>query len=46
MDLLLYLPKGQKRGPVFLGLNFHGNQAIHPDPGTTVSTAWNKTLAF
>ncbi len=48
MDLLLYLPNN-KKGPVpaFLGLNFYGNHAIHPDPGITLSKQWmrdNKNL--
>ena len=44
MDLLLYLPKGRKRVPVFLGLNFYGNQSIHSDPGITISTAWMRPV--
>jgi hypothetical protein len=41
MDLLLYLP-AQRQGPVpiFLGLNFQGNHAIHADPGIHLSAAW------
>lgn len=41
MDILVYLPKDAK-GPVplFLGMNFMGNHAIHPDPGITLSTHW------
>lgn len=41
MDLLLYLP-AHRQGPVpiFLGLNFQGNHAIHPDPAIHLSTAW------
>ena len=33
LDLLLYLPN-ERTGPVpvFMGLNFSGNHAIHPDP--------------
>ena len=41
LHLLLYLPAAQTGPvPVFLGLNFGGNHAIHPDPGITLSTAW------
>ena len=41
LDLLLYLPKKRKgRVPVFLGLNFAGNQTIQPDPGIFLSSSW------
>ncbi len=41
MDLLLYLPAHVSTPvPVFLGLNFFGNHAIHADPGIILSTAW------
>ena len=43
MDLLLYLPDGRKDVPVFLGLNFFGNQSIHPDPGISISAAWMRS---
>lgn len=41
MDLLIYLPKEAKRPvPLFVGLNFGGNHAIHPDPGISIPTSW------
>ncbi|MGL5098311.1 MAG: acetylxylan esterase [Planctomycetia bacterium] len=41
MNLLVYLP-AEAAGPVpvFLGLNFGGNHAVHPDPGIQLSSAW------
>ncbi len=40
MDLLIYLPPGVKPAPVFLGMNFHGNHAIGPDPAVPVTQSW------
>ncbi|MCX7683172.1 MAG: SCP2 sterol-binding domain-containing protein [Anaerolineae bacterium] len=41
MELLIYLPNVSPRPvPIFVGLNFCGNHAIHPDPGITLSRAW------
>ncbi len=43
INLLVYLPKdivANRRVPVFLGLNFEGNQAVSTDPGITLPTAW------
>jgi len=47
MDLLIYLPNAAKQRPVplFMGLNFYGNQAINPDPGITLSTSWMRPTA-
>jgi hypothetical protein len=41
LNLLLYLP-AEARGkvPVFLGLNFGGNQSVHADPGIRPARVW------
>lgn len=46
MSILLFLPNGVPRPvPVFLGLNFYGNQSIHPDPAITMPTTWMRDKA-
>ncbi|MFT4089420.1 MAG: hypothetical protein QM645_01715 [Asticcacaulis sp.] len=41
LDLLVYLPAHLKGDiPVFVGLNFLGNQAVQPDPAIKISEAW------
>jgi hypothetical protein len=41
MDVLIYLPNAAKRPtPVFVGLNFDGNQSVHSDPGIAISKRW------
>ncbi|MDA1040996.1 MAG: DUF1080 domain-containing protein [Planctomycetota bacterium] len=40
VDVLLYLPASETPSPVFLKLNFKGNQAEHPDPGIHLCEAW------
>jgi hypothetical protein len=41
LELLLYLPK-QSRGkvPVFLGMNFQGNECVNADPAIRATTRW------
>jgi len=39
-DVLVYLPRSDRPVPVFLHLNFKGNQAEHPDPGIRMCEAW------
>ncbi len=41
MDILLYLPGGAKKAvPIFVGLNFNGNHAIHSDPDISLPKQW------
>ncbi|WP_439571377.1 alpha/beta hydrolase family protein [Sphingomonas sp.] len=41
MRVLLYLPANARgRVPLFLGPNFHGNQAIQPDPAIHITPGW------
>lgn len=41
LRLLLWLPNGSaKQAPVFLGLNFFGNQSVHPDPAIRLASGW------
>jgi hypothetical protein len=41
LDVLLYLPKGDgKKVPVFIGLNFYGNQSIAHDPTIQITGRW------
>ena len=41
MFVLFYIPNARTQAaPVFLGLNFNGNQAISNDPGITLASSW------
>ncbi len=40
VNLLIYLPKNQKKVPVFAGYNFSGNQTVADDPAIFVTRSW------
>jgi hypothetical protein len=41
LELLIYLPnQALKPVPVFLGLNYFGNQSVHPDPAIKITERW------
>ena len=43
-DLLLLIPKrATKPVPVFLGLNFSGNHAVHSDPKIEINAGWSRS---
>jgi hypothetical protein len=50
MEILIYLPPGAKgKVPIFVGLNFGGNQAVSDDPGISLASSWvanNKSLGI
>ena len=39
-NILMYLPKGVEKAPLFLGYNFSGNHSVASDPHILISTAW------
>jgi hypothetical protein len=43
IHMLVYLPVNAKGpAPLFLGLNFGGNQTVHTDPGITLHDIWTR----
>lgn len=42
LHLLLYIPNQAHRPPVFMGLNFWGNETVNADPGILISTSWTE----
>jgi hypothetical protein len=45
IDILLYLPKGVKNPPVFVGYNFYGNHSISNDQHIILSKSWVRNNA-
>lgn len=39
-NVLLYLPKGVEKAPLFMGYNFYGNHTVADDPDILISEAW------
>jgi len=44
LHLLRYIPNHVVRPPVFLGLNFWGNETIDDDPGIFISKGWTQAV--
>ncbi len=42
LHLVLWLPAGVKKAPVFIGLNFLGNHTVHPDPNISITNTWKE----
>jgi hypothetical protein len=43
LDVLVFRPRHERRVPVFVGLNYFGNHAVHPDPGILLSQRWMRS---
>jgi hypothetical protein len=41
VEMLMYLPKGLKSYPTFLGYNFGGNQIVYNDTAIHIAKEWN-----
>lgn len=42
LDLLVYLPKSSKKVPVFLGMNYNGNQCVTSETAIKATTRWTR----
>lgn len=40
VNVLMYLPKTQKKSPVFLAYNFYGNHTVSTDPNIRLTESW------
>lgn len=43
LDVLVVRPRHDRPVPVFIGLNYFGNHAVHPDPGILLSQRWMRS---
>ncbi|SOE23637.1 hypothetical protein SAMN06298216_4022 [Spirosomataceae bacterium TFI 002] len=39
-DIIIFLPNSKPKAPIFLGLNFYGNQSISDDKRISLSQSW------
>ena len=40
VNVLMYLPKSQRKAPVFLAYNFSGNHTVYNDPNIRLTESW------
>jgi hypothetical protein len=40
LNVLIYLPKSEKKVPVFLAYNFNGNHGVYNDPNIRLTDSW------
>ncbi|BBE16437.1 glycoprotein gp2 [Aquipluma nitroreducens] len=40
VNVLMYLPKSQRKAPVFLAYNFSGNHTVYSDPNIRLTESW------
>ena len=45
LDVLVFRPRHERPVPVFIGLNYFGNHAVHADPAIRLSERWMRSSA-